>query len=195
VTAGPAISALRQSTGELHQALEDGAAIEPRLKDLATRPAVVAAFHAFHAEVEEALKPWLIALTANGWAPSARTRAIARDLGRLAAEPLPVTVAPTPLSLGEALGWAYVAEGSTLGGRVILKGFASEKIDLRGLGFLDPFGATTGDRWRAFVELLESAVADGRARLEDVVRGANAAFAHARLRLSPISRVAEPVDA
>lgn len=41
----------------------------------------------------------------------------------------------------EALGFLYVIEGSTLGGRLILRELAAGGAEITGLSFLDPFGA------------------------------------------------------
>ena len=86
--------------------------------------------------------------------------------------------APGPDSRAEALGWLYVLEGSSLGGKVIRKQVTSSGGDMTGLGFLDPYGAELGARWRAFLNVLER---EGRseADLEAMVAGAQAGFRYA----------------
>ena len=77
-----------------------------------------------------------------------------------------------------AVGVVYVMEGSSLGGRMILKnldkslGLNSE----RGSRYFTGYGAQTGFRWKSFMEWLagyESSHDCGH----DIIRGANHAFA------------------
>ena len=56
-------------------------------------------------------------------------------------------------SLAYALGYAYVIEGSTLGGRVILKHVAPAlKLDGSGTSFFSGYGADTGKYWKEFLQ-------------------------------------------
>ena len=182
--ASPALLALRRATAADHSALEEEAAIEPRLADPATRPQTVLAFHRFHAALEATAHPLVTGLD-TGFAPVSRGAMIARDLADLG-RPAPRTPSVgAPGSIGAALGWVYVAEGSMLGGRIIRRRLGAAGIDLTGLSFLDPHGEETGARWRAFLHLLEAACANGRAEIADVVQGGLAGFAHARRTLHP----------
>ena len=90
-----------------------------------------------------------------------------------------------PLPFGEALGWLYVVEGSSLGGHVILRTLANRNIDKLGLSFLDPYGVDVGARWREVVAVLDREVASGRADPDDVLNGALAAFDYAYAVLTP----------
>ncbi len=55
-------------------------------------------------------------------------------------------------SLAYALGYAYVIEGSTLGGRVILKQVAPAlKLEENGTRFFAGYGAETGSFWKNFL--------------------------------------------
>lgn len=83
------------------------------------------------------------------------------------------------------MGWVYVAEGSMLGGRIIRRRLAAEGRDLDGLGFLDPYGEETGARWRAFMDLLDRACANGHATIDQVVKGGVDGFAFAHRTLQP----------
>ncbi len=104
---------------------------------------------------------------------------IASDLGDLG-KPLPTDARgrlDETTSLPVALGWLYVAEGSNLGGMILLK-FAHEKL---GLG--SDFGARhlaahpegAARHWRQFTTALD-AVRLSPTQEEDVVRGAQDAF-------------------
>lgn len=184
MSASPALSALRRATVADHAALEHEAEIESRLADPSTRAATVAAFHRFHAAVEATAHPVVAALD-GPFRPRSRAEGIARDLIALGMTPQTVSSSLRTISTGAALGWVYVAEGSMLGGRIIRKRLTAAGADLHGLTFLDPYGDQTGERWRAFLALLDQACADGAATVDDIVRGGVEAFAFARQILTP----------
>ena len=86
---------------------------------------------------------------------------------------------PEPGSRSEALGMMYVLEGSTLGGRIILRELAKRGLDVSELGYLDPYGVDTGRRWRAFVSVLEAETAGDPSSMEEACSGAVKGFLHA----------------
>jgi heme oxygenase len=86
------------------------------------------------------------------------------------------------LTPAEALGALYVLEGSSLGGRVILKELKRRDVSLAGLGFLDPYGADTSRRWQSFLAILEREITSCEQKA-DAVKGALDTFAFARLCL------------
>lgn len=185
MTASPALSALRRATAAVHSTLEDEAHIETRLADVETRPQMVGAFYSFHAALEAGAHPPISAL-ARSFAPRPRAAILAVDLAELGqAVERPALRLEPPSSTGVALGWVYVAEGSMLGGRIIRRRLAAAGSDLRGLAFLDPYGDQTGERWRAFLTLLEQTCAEGTATIEQVVQGGMEAFAFADAMLRP----------
>lgn len=190
MSAPPALSALRRATAADHSALENEAGIERRLADPAGRAAIVGAFHHFHAGLEAGAHP-LVGGLDGAFQPRSRAEGIARDLLDLGVTPGPVLPPEPPRSAGAALGWVYVAEGSMLGGRIIRRRLASAGCDLLGLSFLDPYGDQTGERWRAFLVLLEQACAEGTATIDQVVEGGKAAFAYADATLRPATVEAE----
>lgn len=172
----PVLQELREATSAAHEAIETEANVEPRLRDLTERPAMVARFHVLHRAVEAAVAPWRAAFEAEGYAPESHSILIGEDLVRLGVS-APAGAAMDPLpTFGEAVGWVYVAEGSMLGGRVMRKAMTRDGIPLDGLEFLDPWGDETGSRWRAFMHAMDSACASGRATRKDVVRGGRDAF-------------------
>lgn len=177
--------ALRDATADVHRALEADAGVEARLRDAGERPGMVARFHALHQAVEQAVAPWRAAAEESGYAPMDRAPMIRDDLQRLATPTASVADMPALGTFGEALGWLYVAEGSMLGGRVMRRAMAADGVPLAGLDFLDPHGADTGARWRAFLQALEAACASGRALPADVVRGGRDAFDLASRLLVP----------
>lgn len=74
-----------------------------------------------------------------------------RALGVLALSDLPLCDAPPEWgTLAEAVGGAYVLEGSTLGGRVISRHVQQRLGGAVPRAFLDCYGARTSERWQAF---------------------------------------------
>lgn len=177
------LTALRDATGDAHRALEIEADVEARLRDPACRPDMVARLLTLHEGAEAAFGRWGVDFARLGVPVADRTVILRRDAATLGATPRASGVGG-PASLAEALGWAYVIEGSTLGGRVMLKRMIADGIDLTGLMHLDPHGDQTGPRWRAMIAALETfAVSD--VLTVQLVRGARDAFAFAHRILAP----------
>lgn len=88
---------------------------------------------------------------------------------RVCAEP------PVFASVAEAIGGAYVLEGSTLGGRVISRHVQGRLGADAPRAFLECYGSRTGESWQAFRAAL-GRFADCRETEERVLRGAKATF-------------------
>lgn len=83
---------------------------------------------------------------------------------------------PRVQSAAEAFGAMYVMEGSTLGGRVLLKMFAQRgdlNLPPEAFHFFSGYGAETGRRWTSFIHAL-----NGQQNTQAVVGAANETFAH-----------------
>ncbi|WP_458094157.1 biliverdin-producing heme oxygenase [Roseomonas sp. WA12] len=162
---------LRDGTRPEHDRLEDGL----RLTDPALTPdryrAVLSRFHGFWAGWE----PRLAAELGDDafFFPRRRLALLRDDLRALdvAPEGLPICPPPPLHGRGEAMGSLYVMEGSTLGGRVILKGLERIGVPQDARSYFAGNGERTGAMWRAFLERLE-AERDASA----VLRGAKATF-------------------
>lgn len=176
MSVSPLHAALREATSDQHQAVETDAGVEGRLRDPARRPEMVAGLLALHEAVEAGLGPWASDLDRAGYAPPRRSELIRTGLADLGGDVLDPDQTKGPASLGEALGWLYVAEGSMLGGRVMRKGMIADGVDLAGLGFLDPYGDETGARWKTLIGIMDSECASGRAAQADILKGGRAAF-------------------
>lgn len=174
----PIIEALREATGEAHKALETDIGLFERVADPERRRDLVARFHRLHASVEPAVEPWLKDTPGLAFEHRRRAEGIARDLEDLGGQPLTST-SPHVASAAEALGWWYVLEGSSLGGRVIHRTLVGQGKDLVGLSFLHPYGADTGDWWRRFVEVLDAADRREPEARPDVLTGGVAGFRYA----------------
>ena len=176
------ITRLRDATGAAHARLEASLDILTLVVDRAERVRLVGRFLALHLQTEAKLAPWLPQMAGLEAASRMRAGLIRADLALLggreqAASPGPA--GPGIGSLGRALGRMYVLEGSTLGGRTIHRALAKAGQDARGLGFLDPYGERTGERWRSFVAALDRLHRDGRADGDEIVTGGVEGFEHA----------------
>lgn len=163
---------LRSATRPAHERLERAVDAVERLADPCRRPALLRGYAAFYLPAEAALSPLLAGLPNLSFDGQRRAALLGRHL-----EPHPPAF-PLPGSRAEALGLLYVLEGSSLGGRVLLRALVARGVDVSELGFLDPYGAETGPLWRGFLAVLERETRDETRRAE-AVRGALRGFDHA----------------
>jgi heme oxygenase len=173
---------LRRATKASHDALERDLDIFRHFASLEAHRRLMARLHALHAAAEAALAPHLAPLADLRFEERLKTPALLRDLRSLNA-PAREGQAIEPPRLSnrtEALGFMYVLEGATLGGRLIRKRLAARGEPLVGTSFFDIYGAETGDRWREFCAVLERACAD---RPDQAVHGAQFAFRFMRAGL------------
>jgi heme oxygenase len=178
--ASRAIDRLRQETRSAHGELDESLHLIDRLSSLRQRANVLAGYHRFHQAAEAAIAPFLAAVADLDFAARRRSLLIAGGIGILGQEVLPDRAAsPGITTQSEAFGALYVLEGSSLGGRVILKELKRRGVSLAGLGFLDPYGFNTAPRWRSFLAILEREVISGEQQ-RDAVTGALNAFAFAK---------------
>ena len=173
------INALREATTEAHGRLESDIDLFGRVGEPDSRRDMVARFHRLHATVEPAVEAMLADLPGLDFEARRRSRYVRRDLADLEGQPLASPALPNIESLGEALGWWYVLEGSSLGGRVIHRTLLVEGKDLRGLSFLLPYGSATGEWWRRFVEVLDEADRRDPSARSDILAGGIAGFRYA----------------
>lgn len=120
----------------------------------------------FHSSLENGLTNFLPQSLREDlrWPDRLKTERIAQDLHELGVDPvggllpLPFTIKTVP----QALGALYVAEGATLGGMMMKKTWAADAAigPYTSFRFLGCYGPQTGAYWKAFVGVLESAVAD-----------------------------------
>ncbi|MCC7266862.1 MAG: biliverdin-producing heme oxygenase [Caulobacteraceae bacterium] len=168
---------LRAATKEAHSRLERRLDIFSHLKAPTTRAGLVARFEAMHASADRSLAPWLGDMPGLDYAGRRRDAHFRRDLATLpnvAAAPPPAP--PSLRDAPEALGLFYVLESSTLGGHVIRKRLAGSGVGAEGLSFLDPYETQSGERWGAFIKVLDRESAAPGAS-EAMVAGAIAGFA------------------
>lgn len=174
MTASPILQALREATGDAHAVLDREIDFEARVRDPRRRRRLVGAFRRLHASTDRLFARAL----PDRLRPASRLSLLDQDLSDLASnDERPVD--ELAATSAQALGWAYVVVGSSLGGHVLRRGLASDGVDLTGLGFLDADGGLVGARWRALMAVLDDEAGSGRAPTTEITAGAVAAFAYA----------------
>ncbi len=157
----PLLARLKEATAALHREAECYVRILDRGATVDDYRRYLVAMHGFHAPIEQRFATHA-GLACGGFAPETRCKApwLRADLAALGASELPWCEAvPITETLAQAIGAAYVVEGSMLGGRVILARLPPALAPLRGKAtrFLEGYGAGTGAQWRRFAELAHPA--------------------------------------
>lgn len=168
-----ALERLRAATRDAHERLDQRMDAIERLADPLLREELLARYAAFYLPADAMLAPHLDDVEDLDFGERSRAPLLSE------ATPGAHPPFPRPGSRGEALGLLYVLEGSTLGGRMILRELTRRGIEDRRLAFLDPYGAETGRRWRGFIEVLEREIAGDSVSATAAETGAVRGFAHA----------------
>ena len=171
------IDALRASTATHHRDLESDLQIQKRLSKPETRGPLIAGYLAFYRETEAALKPHLANMPDLAFSSRFHSRQIPDKTKSSRHETFPLF--PAIGTMAEALGAFYVLEGSTLGGKTILKALKSRGVSTDDLHFLDPYGNESGARWRSFLSVLERETGHNQSTINACVSGAIKGFAFA----------------
>ena len=171
---------LQKETSIAHASIERHIAFDARSWTLARYQAYLRLMHAFHRDIEAALEMNAY-LRSSGLAAASQRKTdwLARDLACFALQPL----ARGPgnamrLAGSRAIGWSYVLEGATLGGRVLYKAVATRwSLGAEsGAAYLHGYGRETSQRWTRFTQAIDAIVLD-EAGANEAVAGANEAFA------------------
>lgn len=157
------IDRLRESTSDLHHALEHTFHAEAIASGNITRAQyeeVLSLFLGFHRPVEKVIEELHLESFLPDIAERMRTKQLYNDLKKLGfsqaqIDELPDCPSiPCPKTVEQALGVLYVLEGSTLGGRVILKMLASHiennVIPAEATTYYAGHGDNTGTFWKDF---------------------------------------------
>lgn len=182
--AAPFFENLRQATAKSHKDLEDlpvsVSIINPKVTN-SEYALYLELMRDVVADTEENIFPLI-----EGIIPDLKDRAKAHyidaDLTALGVDTAhthmrPITRNLKEISTGFALGIMYVVEGSSLGGRVILKnintvlGYDAEK----GASYFAGYGAQTGSTWKNFLSALGEYEANNQSA-DEIIAGANFAF-------------------
>ena len=180
---GLAHDALKRETAELHEQVEARMDLPARLRSLDSYRDWLERLLGVTEPAEDLLgaQDWPEALSFAARRRAHLLRADLLALGRTSGviDRLPRTDRmPAAASRPEALGWLYVFEGQTLGGRVILRQaqLALGVDETRGASFLAGYGDRTGAMWRGFLQVLADEVRSP-AEIDEATTGARACFA------------------
>jgi heme oxygenase len=175
---------LRSRTADLHKAAERHLGLPDSIHTLDDYKAYLTRFCGLYAPLEQSLSrfhEWLpaaIALPETGHAAwlSADLVQLGIDPGRIAYAP-PAMVPRLP-TFAHAVGALYVLEGSSLGGKVILRQLASRMgPEIEGATqFFGGRGEHTGAAWKEFRTALDAFGRRQPDAVDDVVRGAESVF-------------------
>jgi heme oxygenase len=168
------LAQIRAATAAAHEELEGRLDVFRRLGDLKEHRALMIAFHGLYAAAEAALTPWLVGIEGLDYAGRLKRDVLRVDLASLGARPPAPPRQPTIDDRAQALGFAYVLEGATLGGQLIRKRLRATGHSLEGVSFFGIYGVETGPRWRSFCEVLER---EAEAEPRRAVAGACEGFA------------------
>jgi heme oxygenase len=169
-----AIEVLRAATRIQHARLDERLDAVTQLCDPHRRLALCRRYAALHIPADAVFAAWLGDIPELDLGGRSRTPLLAKFAADGA-----FPAFPEPASQAEALGMLYVLEGSTLGGRFILRAIAARGIAESALSFLDPYGERTGAQWRSFLAVLAREIGDDELLVAAACRGAVRAFDHA----------------
>jgi len=177
----PLSARLKQSVASIHNEIEAGSAIPDGILSLADYASCLGRFYAVFAPVEDGLAAfdewpeWGINLSAQRRTPELRADLLALGFDNAA---LPRLVMPPMADFATAVGGLYVLEGSSLGGKVILRSLEA-RLGARLAGAVAFFGGAGRQdalSWPAFKARLD-AFGEGRpAAQARAVAGAMAVF-------------------
>lgn len=175
--AGAVLAALRRATAAAHERLERRFDAACRLSSAAGRAETIPRYYRMHAGAEAAWEPWLPPIARLRMPERRRTPLLRAALSGLGLPIPPLPVPPMLTSQAEALGLLYVMEGSSLGGRTILRRLPPAAAS--SLGFLDPYGRSSGEWWRELLAVLDQRLGGSPADIAAACTGAEAGFAFA----------------
>lgn len=171
---------LKLETAAEHAAVEEATGVMAPDLDLQGYRAYLERTFAFYLVVEQQLRGLGVWEALNLPATDReKLPLLAEDLVLLGnVEPASIRACDTPpafASTAAALGGAYVLEGSTLGGRVILHHIQRLFGPDVACAFLDGYGADTGEKWQSFRAAL-ARFASSREVEDQIIAGAQETF-------------------
>ena len=181
---------LKSATADDHARLDKALTRHDYFVSSAGYVAYLQRFYGFQSAAERGLNASNAQLVLADWLRRQRAAQAREDLLALGAaevdgctsQATKLLVSPRP---EHVLGTAYVLEGSTLGGAVLLKAVAPLGVTAEHGGrFLASYGTARGAMWQAFLQALAEWDARGIVHAE-VERAARAAFAAAYAALVP----------
>jgi heme oxygenase len=135
-------------------------------------------FYAYFNHVEKAIDRFITPAVLPDYKDRRNSAYLKNDIEALGGNTnnLPVTTVPDIHMTLQALGALYVMEGSIMGGPIIVQMLSKAGIH-EGLSFFSGYGADTGQKWGAFVSILNQQ-ANNEQDEALVIDAANATFNH-----------------
>ena len=189
---------LEAATADIHDRLDRRIMASAPFESRETYARFVQVQRLFHRDIDALYRHAAVEAMLPGLEARRRLALIEQDLVDLDTAPAEVQAAPAfddHADLPTALGWLFVAEGSTLGAASLLRRAAA--LDLSesfGARHLAPHPEGRGASWRAFTAMLDGATltAEEWARVED---GAQDAFARVLALAEALLPEPAPADA
>lgn len=155
---------LRERTRTSHSRLEDGVDVLERCRDRGAYADLLTALRSVYAPLERGLdgSPSTPLLMPD-WSDRRKTGWLDEDLAALGVPAPPDAAVEVPETAEDVAGAAYVMEGATLGGAVVLRRIEQVWDEPLPHRFFTSYGADRGRRWRDLRQWLESAGLDGEA--------------------------------
>lgn len=175
------LNTLKTQTAAAHKKLENlpvsSSILSPEMK-INDYAHYLKLMHNVHEDVEENVYPLLYS-TINDLEERKKKHLIEEDLDYLKyTKPAEILVFNTEnLTIPFALGILYVVEGSTLGGRFILKNIETlHGLDNgQGVSYFTGYGNKTGSQWKNFLYLLTQYQEENNGE-DEIIKGAIYAF-------------------
>ncbi|MHA4895559.1 biliverdin-producing heme oxygenase [Pedobacter sp. PWIIR3] len=133
-------------------------------------------FYTYFSQVEAEIAPYITPKLLPDYDDRRNSGYLKTDIEELGGDVSDVktTEMPKISNALQALGALYVMEGSIMGGRIIVQ--MLEKSGIRnGISFFSGYGADTGEKWGAFIEVLNSQTND-KALQDQAIEAANQTF-------------------
>ncbi|WP_062785486.1 biliverdin-producing heme oxygenase [Novosphingobium capsulatum] len=170
---------LREATRDVHAALDAALMARESFASREGYASFLAMQLGFHRTVAPLYGDAALQAVLPGLADRCRLPLVLQDMADLGLDaPSPPLPAPPQPTLGAALGWLYVAEGSNLGAAVLRKLVMRIGLsDTFGARHLAPWGDGPAAHWRDFTDALDAVPLDAGQEAE-AIAGARQAFAH-----------------
>jgi len=170
---------IKDATKTAHQQLEG--VVVRRLKTIGNKEdyaIFLKHFYAYFHAVERTIAPYITTAILPDYKERRNAAYLRDDIESLGytLDQLPTAQAPEVKNIPEALGALYVLEGSIMGGSIIVKMLEKSGIT-EGISFFSGYGEATGEKWTAFIEVLNRLASQPREE-ELAIRAANATFAN-----------------
>ncbi|WP_247236251.1 biliverdin-producing heme oxygenase [Telluribacter sp. SYSU D00476] len=174
----PLHAQLKSATAELHDKTEKALFVDDIVSNQLNREqlsTIILAQYWFNGSLEQALRPYDALRQEYEANHRYKTDLLLADLAELGIAVPDQMPEWTIKSEAELLGACYVAEGSTLGGKVIKK-HLGQTTQLNGLSFhyYSVYATETGPQWKRFLAFLDQQ--SGKLPQSEVVQGAQYAF-------------------